>query len=812
MKVLLTLLSLAVSISIFSQDSAKRELPAVRTTTPPKIDGDISDDVWKLAPVATNMVEWRPSFGLIESDKTKTEVRFLYDDNAIYISGFCWEQRDSISTELAGRDGVGVSDFVGVMFDTYLDEINGVGFYVTSLGEQFDAKYSLGMEDDSWNSVYESKAKIHDNGWSFEMLIPYSAIRFSKVPVQNWGMQITRRRSKSGKQFMWNPVDPTTFGFMNQSGRWTGIRDIRSPLRLSFSPYISSYLNKAAGEKKWAPSINGGMDVKYGISKAFTLDMTLIPDFGQVQSDNLILNLSPFEVRYNENRAFFTEGTELFNKGNFFYSRRIGGTPIRYYNVDGMKNPGDTVLSNPAETKLINATKVSGRTSKGLGVGVFNALTRPEYARAAPMSDLNSDYEIQTNPLTNYSVVVLDQTMKNNSSVTFVNTNVWRSGRDYDANVAGALFDIYDNKVDWNVWGTLANSTLFGYNSNGSNSSGWHYRINGGKFRGRFNFEIHQFMADDKYAQNDLGFFTNNNYIDNGFWAGYKFVKPKLFYNNLNMNLMGTYSQRYTPRAYQNWFIRYNVNGTMKNLWEVGINSDYRAESNDFYEPRMTGKVFRKPESWMAGFWVNTNRTKKYSATAEFYRRRSNDYDFTGYDLYLRNQYRFNDKLTISLSHFISELKNDVGYGFTNPGRDSILFGLRDRMTVENIFNVKYNFNTMMGLTFRARHYWSEVGYKSFFKLEDNGDLTKASSVNRNVDNNANFFNIDMIYTWQFAPGSFINVNWKTFADSFDRTVIDKYYDNLGNILDRSQNQSFSVKVIYYLDYLTLRKKKKVTT
>jgi len=122
------------------------------------------------------------------------------------------------------------------------------------------------------------------------------------------------------------------------------------------------------------------MDVKYGINQAFTLDMTLIPDFGQVQSDNQVLNLTPFEVKYNENRSFFTEGTELFGKGNLFYSRRIGGKPLHYYDVGNQLKPGETIARNPQGTRLINATKVSGRTSSGLGIGVFNAITNTQYA------------------------------------------------------------------------------------------------------------------------------------------------------------------------------------------------------------------------------------------------------------------------------------------------------------------------------------------------------------------------------------------------------------------------------------------------
>jgi hypothetical protein len=224
------------------------------------------------------------------------------------------------------------------MFDTYNDKINGVGFYVTPYGEQYDARYSGdGNEDDTWNAVWDSESKVHENGWSFEMRIPYSALRFVSRDVQTWGLNITRRRNKTGQQYMWNPIDPQKNGLINQEGEWTGIGKIEAPLRLSFSPYFSTYVNhypaqKVTGNKNikdFNASVNGGMDVKYGLSESFTLDVTLIPDFGQVPSDPQVLNLTPFEVQYQENRPFFIEGTELFNKGNLFWSRRIGRAGYR---------------------------------------------------------------------------------------------------------------------------------------------------------------------------------------------------------------------------------------------------------------------------------------------------------------------------------------------------------------------------------------------------------------------------------------------------------------------------------------------------
>lgn len=812
-------LALWCSLTVAAQTSFKqlpagaRQTPATRTVLPIKIDGDLNDEAWKTAPLITDFVEQRPTFGRLEDDNAKTQVYLLYDDNAVYFGGIMRESKDSLSTELAGRDNIGVNDFAGIIFDTYLDRINGLGFFVTPLGEQFDVKYSIGMggEDGSWNAVYQTSAKITSEGWQFEMRIPYSAIRFSKEKVQNWGIHILRRRAKSGRQMSWSPIDPTKFGLMNQAGVLTNIQDIKPPVRLSFSPYLSTYLTRSpANGSRWETSINGGMDVKYGLTDGFTMDMTLIPDFGQVQSDNQVLNLTPFEVRFNENRSFFTEGTELFNKGNLFYTRRVGGVPLHYFDVYSKIGHDERIVKNPAETKLINATKISGRTAKKLGIGFFNAITKAQYATVENAA--KEHYKVETSPLTNYNVFVLDQAMKNNSSISLTNTNVWRSGKDYDANVTAVNWDLYDKNVDWNVWGQVTHSRLIGYEKPNETLKGYHYNLFVGKFKGRFNFDIHRWFADDKYDQRDMGYFTNNNYLTHGFYAGYKWIKPKSFYNNIYVNLNANYSEMYTPRHYQSLQINGNVNGQLKNLWNVGVNFNIRPEQQDFYEPRIAGRKVKLPGSRMSGFWINTNQAKKYFASVEAYYRGSKKYKSRSLEAYLSNNYRFNNKFSVGISTFAQF--NDRNFGFAyildSTYTPQSVFGVRNQRTVENILFVKYNFTNKMGLTFRLRHYWSKVDYVEFYDLQDDGYVTKTTlAPGQNPDNNVNFFNIDMNYTWQIALGSFINVGWKTASQQFDQLVQEKYYSNLRTTLRIPQETNFSVKVIYFLDYLDIKGKGK---
>jgi len=804
----------------------KKQLAAQRTASTIKIDGNLEEAAWKNAVPATNFVEWRPNAGRPEDSATRTVVYILYDNTSIYIGGYCHERtKDSISRELVGRDVVGINDFVGIIFDTYYDKINGVGFYVTPYGEQFDAKYSNSNngEDPSWNAVWDSEAKVHSDGWSFEMRIPYSALRYSNRDNQTWGLNITRRRNKTGQQYMWNPVDPKVNGFINQEGLWTGIEKIHAPLRLSFSPYFSAYLNhypnNTPGVKDWTSSVNGGMDVKYGISEGFTLDMTLIPDFGQVQSDNHILNLTPFEVKYNEYRSFFTEGTELFNKGDLFYSRRIGGQPLRYYDVQDTSGAADHIhagehfLKNPLESKLINATKISGRTKKGLGIGFFNALTRPMYAELE--DSVGAKRKIKTNPLTNYNIIVFDQTLKNNSSVSLINTNVSRADSFYNANVTAGVFNLNNKNNTYNLNGKLAISQIYGPMQ--KKSIGHAHLLGFGKTGGNWRYQLMEDATDASYKINDMGILFNNNYLDHYFWLSYRWLKPTSWYNQIQVNYNAYYSMLYSKVPDQKIDDKFqvfttNVNAYMqlKNLWFVSMFFGYVPMGNDFYEPRTQGYSFRAPRRVQFNPYIETNSAKKYYATFSYFVGLRSLFNSPNHQVNFSQRYRFSDKFSITQQINYNPAINDAGYYnqyVENNVVKDVVFSRRDLKTIENILLFKYNFNYRSGISFRARHYWSKVEPKQLYDLLPDGNLIPTIHSNVAITNhNINYFNIDAVYTLQFAPGSFLNIVWKQQDIVDDANTSGTYFKNFDRTISSPQNNNFSVKVIYYLDYLDFKK------
>ncbi|HUH32552.1 MAG TPA: DUF5916 domain-containing protein [Daejeonella sp.] len=812
MKKLLSLTFLGTFLAFTAVLAADKEpevkkVKAVRTDKAPKIDGILDEEMWKNVPEAIDFTELRPVPGRKEKAGQETHVKIIYDDSGIYVGARMNEHNpDSIARELAPRDQVGNADFFGIVFDTYLDKINGNGFFVTAAGSQFDAKYSNGgNEDPQWNAVWESDVKIDATGWTVEMRIPYSALRFSQKDIQKWGVNMIRKRQKIQQQFFWNSIDPNKNGFINQNGELSGIENVKAPVRLSFSPYVSSYVNNypynVSGVKNTTGSFNGGMDIKYGINQSFTLDMTLVPDFGQVQSDDQVLNLTPFEVQFDENRQFFTEGTELFSKGDLFYSRRIGSNPT--YLGDVTLNTGEKFVKYPIESKLLNATKISGRTAKGLGIGFFNALTN---RMEATVEDAAGNRRlVETQPLTNYNIFVLDQSLKNNSSVSLINTNVLRKGSAYDANVTAVDFSLNDKKNVWNVRGTgkMSNITAPGTEQD---ATGYSYNLKFGKQSGKFVYNFLQQLTDDKYNPNDLGILFNNNFLDNSAFGEINLYKGKKLYSELHAFVQTKYSQRFRPRSYQSFGVYSGMYMVLKNLWSIEANAEWEPEGNDFYESR-NEIVFKKSAYKFAGLGIFSNRSKRYNGGVYGYINSKQQFDGKGYDVGFYQNFRISNKFSIG-NDFSYEPRLDYAGWVGSNTSGQTLFSRFDRQTIENSFDAKYSFNTKMGITLVARHYWSSRQNKEFFALTDAGRLNPVSGVNNTYDVNFNTFNLDMNYIWQFAPGSELTVTWKDASMASENQVLRGYNKNFSHIFDTPQNNSLSVKVLYYIDYLQLRKKR----
>ena len=368
------------------------------------VDGKLNEEIWANAEIATNFTMTSPDNGKPESKDRRTEVKVVYDNDAIYIGAVLYDNEPTkIRKELTSRDNWPTADMFAVFLNGYNDSQQESRFIVSAAGVQLDCIYTNNNgEDYSWNAIWDSHVEITNYGWVVEMKIPYAAVRFSSDKKQTWGLNFFRDVSRDRQQFSWNLIDNKINNESVQAGILDGIENIETPTRLFLIPYSSYYVNSS--KEQTTGKIKGGLDLKYGINDAFTLDAIMVPDFGQTAFDNVVLNLSPFEQQFGENRPFFTEGTDLFNKGGIFYSRRIGGGPSTSANL----GTDEIFTKNPATVNLLNALKISGRTKNGLGIGVLNAVTDKTYAEITNTATGVQRKEL-VEPLANYNVMVLNQ-------------------------------------------------------------------------------------------------------------------------------------------------------------------------------------------------------------------------------------------------------------------------------------------------------------------------------------------------------------------------------------------------------------------
>lgn len=800
-------------------------LQATKINKKPRIDGVLNEEIWTNGRnfFEGKFIQQRPNNGAKSAQKTM--VKIVYDDFAIYVAAKLYDNEpEKISRELGPRDGQGRNtDMFAIALDTYHNRQNAFIFMVTAAGVQLDMFNTPQNEDFNWNAVWNSAVKITKEGWIVEMEIPYSALRFPKKKVQNWGINFYREIRRTREESFWNRVDPAVAGFVNQFGVLEGLRDIKPPTRLSLMPYVSGAMTRDDNDGT-SYSYGGGMDLKYGINESFTLDMSLIPDFSQVQSDNLINNLGPFEVFFQENRPFFTEGTELFGKGNLFYSRRVGQSKGSIREDLG---EADSTTFMPSETQLLNATKISGRTKGGLGIGLFNAVTQASYAKVYN-KESDETRKALVDPLTNYNVFVIDQNLRNNSNITFLNTNVSRAGGFEHANVNGLDVRLNNKSNTYRVAGFVAVSQKYARSSTTGNyipDLGHKYSLSFSKTSGNFQYSVSRNVESDNYNPNDMGFLQAPNEISHNLEAGYMTFKPKGVVNNFSWWTGVWHNKLYQPNVFTDAGMWTNARVVFTNFWSVRLQMNVSPIDNfDYFSTRALseGRYFKRLPSGRMRFSFGSDSRKKFAVegTVGAWTRPAWDQFDNWFNFSPR--YRVNDRLSFRHNLFFITRRQERGYAnATNDNHtfanNDIIYGRRNVKETTNTFVLDYAFNHLMNFNLRVRHYWSDVQYDKLYNLEVNGDLsdqmpaeiTDLPTEIRNNNINFNTFNIDFVYNWQFAPGSFVTFVWKNAILSNVTGVAQNYgfADNFRrNVMQMPQRNTFSLKVIYFLDYLYLKK------
>jgi hypothetical protein len=805
---------------------------AVKTAHAPRIDGLLDETVWSRASSATGFITNTPSFGSPASDSTA--VKILYDNTAIYIGAILYGDPALIRRQFTPRDQERQADVdhFAVFIDSYKDRQNAFQFLVTSRNVQSDARVSAAIVpqggiygDLSWDAVWDSKVSMRSDGWSIEIKIPLFSLRFSNKNIDEWGIQFMRFSRRVNESSFWNPVDPNVSGFVNQFGDLAGLNNIEPPLRLSFSPYLSGGYRGTPSidgdyQNEWLKS--GGMDVKYGISESFTLDATLIPDFGQVISDNVINNISPFEIQFRENRPFFTEGTELFNKSDLFYSRRVGREPSGYRSVIDSVNGGSLanfdILQNPTLTRLYNAIKFSGRTAGNLGIGVFNAVARSERAKIRNIIS-GHDSTIITEELTNYNVFVLDQALKNRSYITLTNTNVMRNGSARDANVTGLDLALYDKGNKYGLLLQPRYSKIF--DSRNGDYDGFKNYAEIGKVSGKLQYSLSNDLKTAKYDPNDLGFLLSPNELNNTAKVSYNIYQPSKWFLNQVYTFSVSQSYLFKPFEYQKTEFIGTSAWTLKNFWTLGVETGALPFwQNDFFELQTPADILQTPRQKLRrapyGYLVlngTTDARKRLYLSWELGGAEGPLPDNPFYKYSLEARYRFSERFTVSASHYYQHDHGQFGYSFV---RDDVsgapILARRQYTDVTSIVSGIYNFTPRMNLTFRARHFWNRILNTNLYEVLPDGNWVERLSMNASDYNvNYNVFNLDVFYTWDFRLGSRIILAWKNslgpdYENYINGSIYKSYFDNVSRLTKVPHGNEITVRFIYFLDYQQFRK------
>lgn len=785
----------------FFAHGQKKSIATKLITEPITVDGKVEEKVWETVQSATDFIMFQPDNGKAVAPEKRSEVKVLFDNNAIYISAKMFDdQPQKILKEISKRDDFGTADFFGVFINGYNDGQQNFQFFVNAADGQADCiATDTNGEDYSWDAVWDSKAIITDFGWTVEMRIPYAALRFSPEKIQTWGINFFREIRRDRQKYSWNFIDSKLGTFTQQNGILTGIENIKTPTRLFLLPYSSFYLN-ANDQQKTKGTLKGGLDIKYGINDAFTLDAILIPDFGQTKYDDQILNLGPFEQQFNENRPFFTEGTDLFSKGNLLYSRRIGGAPTLY----PTKEKDEIIIDNPASVNLLNALKISGRTKGGLGIGVLNAVTEKTNATLQNTKTGAIRREL-VEPLTNYNVLVLDQRFRKNSSVTFVNTNVTRNGSFRDGNVSALVWDLNTKANTYNLSGDFK----YSYVNDEIVKKGIATQLNFAETSGNYRYSFGTDLYTKDFDNNDLGINFQTNYYSFYGNANYRILNPTKSFNGFRVNYNNFLQFNKETGQVQGNNININTNIETKKNNSYGLGIVFNPfENYDYYEPRQSGRYVITPKSY--GFWAYYSRNYNYKfafdINPEYFRSDEPGREFIG--LTVSPRYRFNDKMAVVYDFGFSRRNNNKGYidkveNTIDASLDKmILFANRNVVTYSHNISGKYSINSQVNFNLLMRQYWSYAENKNILQLAPNGRLVDFMGYNLNKNSSFYSWNMDLSCSWWFAPGSQVSFLYRNSSANFEDLINKNYRDNLNTILTNEKLQhTLSISVRYFIDY-----------
>jgi len=769
--------SLAVS-PLFAGDNERTAI-ATRTSTPPQIDGFLNEKIWRLAPAATDFLQRDPLEGQPATEAT--EIRVLYDDEALYFGCTMFDREpDKIVARLTRRDNEIESDVVSIRLDSYHDHKTAYEFTILASGVKVDILQfnDAQDEDDSWDVVWDVKTQILRGddgreekalaGWSAEIKIPFKALRYTPAPDGKniWGINFLRRLSRKNERTYWVLVRKSQSGFISHFGHLILEGHLPEPRRFELLPYSvgkTSIINPAlitprAGTQTY--NLNAGFDLKYGLNSNLTLDLSVNPDFGQVEADPAVLNLTTFETFYPEKRPFFIEGTEILRFTTFgnnfgpglFYSRRIGRRPTGTVEV-----AEDSVKNFPEATTILGAAKITGKTEKGLAIGILQAVTAEE--KASFLNNTGGTGQQIVEPLSSYSVVRLKQDVGENSTLGLIATSVARENR----------FPAFTGGVDWNLRFRESTYGLDGFWASSQTTRDQTQRIFGSAGRLRFGKDggehwLYSAGADftgRHYNINDIGFFRRPN--DYGLVYDWRYKEDQPGKILRRWNIRGDGHQRWNFDGAK-LFNDYGLNARWEwlNYLEMGLRGRYAFPADDDRESRGLG-LYRKPRSVALGFEFETDSRKPI---------------IVGFEQEYRHDAKGLRQWSSALDTEVrpttwAEINFQIGYGRTrdqeawadivtdlaiSPDPISI-FGFRDTNEYDVTLRGNLTFTRDLTLQIYGQAFVAKGHYDRFERL-----VTPATLMPYNYSGNPDFnekaFNLNVVWRWEYRPGSTLYLVW----------------------------------------------------
>lgn len=801
-KYILTCLAVAISLPGFSQNPQKKslEVPELREVDI-KVNGVLDEAEWAQSAQINELDQYfpepaSPAAG-IESD-----VRIFYTQEGIYFAGVLKDERAPILSQLTPRDRVNANtDWIHLIINPFNDGANDFNFYLSAAGVQGDSRQtSDNDEDGSWNAVWWSAVVKQEHQWSFEIYIPYQVLRIPQggagAQPPAWGFNIKRSIRSDRTMYSWNPIDRNFRNESLQSGLLTGINVIDPPVRVSLRPNITGGLQKT-GDSDWRATRAGGADIKIGLNKSFTLDMTLLPDFSQVAFDEQFVNFEAFEQQFDENRQFFTEGVNLFNKADLFYSRRIGGNPQNFTNA----NLDDLSNTTQSFTRMLNATKLTGTTDKNLSVGFLNAITAANFIKGT--DSLGNVVEILTEPLTNYNVTAVDQRFGGNSSIGLINTNVTRmntEGSARDANVTAITgnLNFWENSHYFN--GAFGRSSIYDTDDNYAGLAGaWDMGKQTGAWRWDHSLEV----LSNTFDPNDLGFQARGNKFHQRFRVSHNLLAPNDYFLRRRHRVGIQYNRLFEGGDFERFHVEYSFFGLTNSFIAFGYNVETRPEEYDFYDARVWGRYRVNPASFWHNAWLSTDFRKPLALEL-----RGGQWWWA--DWGARGRYgeaeiigRINDQFNLRAEFEVGN-NHQIGWAQT-LSTDSVGMALRHRRNFEQTLRGQYLFGPNSYLTLDLRHSWNRIDNENIFHLNEDGSL-KPSDAYSDPTLRINFFNVDLKYVLWFAPGRELNLLYRASLANSDDAVDLGYLQNIQSLSGLPADNFFSLRLVYFLDYAQIKK------